>query len=96
MSSLTDPEKTQIISGGKSTGSLFEGNEREGGLWPVGSVIERRYRVVDVRGGRGITGMGVVYILDDGERTSYAQCARQPGIPCAFKNTSNAMGSGSG
>lgn len=36
--------------------------------WSVGECIEDRYHVVDVRGGHGISGMGIVYVLDDGQR----------------------------
>lgn len=34
-------------------------------LWPIGAEIEGRYRVLEVRGGCGISGMGVVYILEE-------------------------------
>ncbi len=37
-------------------------------VWPVGSFLDGRYRVLEVRGGAGKSGMGVVYIVADGER----------------------------
>src|SRR5690606_36605564 len=41
---------------------------RNDDLWPVGTSVEGRYTVEDIRGGPGVSGMGVVYILRDGER----------------------------
>lgn len=40
----------------------------EPSLWPIGGEIEDRYHVLEIRGGRGISGMGVVYILEDDGR----------------------------
>lgn len=34
-------------------------------LYPVGARIDDRYKVVDVRGGRGRSGMGIVYIVEE-------------------------------
>lgn len=36
--------------------------------WSVGSRIENRYTVAAICGGRGVSGMGIVYILDDDRR----------------------------
>jgi serine/threonine protein kinase len=44
---------------------------RASDLWLIGARIEQRYKITDIRGGSGISGMGVVYIVEDGE-TVYA------------------------
>ena len=36
--------------------------------WAVGARIENRYTVAEICGGRGVSGMGIVYILDDDRR----------------------------
>lgn len=54
---MNSSEKDTIIVTGPS--------DEEPSLWPIGSEIEGRYRVLEVRGGRGISGMGVVYILEE-------------------------------
>ena len=42
--------------------------ELAGESWSVGARIEKRYTVAEICGGRGVSGMGIVYILDDDKR----------------------------
>ncbi|MCC6144124.1 MAG: protein kinase [Candidatus Hydrogenedentes bacterium] len=46
---------------------------RASDLWLIGAHIEGRYKIVDIRGGSGISGMGVVFILEDGGQTFAAK-----------------------
>ena len=37
-------------------------------VWKPGALLDNRHSVLEVRGGRNVSGMGVVYIVSDGER----------------------------
>lgn len=59
-------EKTRLVSEAQTQVRTRRGSMRE--VWPIGALVDGRYTVEDVRGGPGISGMGVVYILNDGQR----------------------------
>ena len=48
-------------------------------VWSIGTEIEGRYRVLEMRGGRGVSGMGVVYILEEEGR-----CLAAKTFQCRF------------
>ena len=58
-------ETTVLLDAHRTPVGIGPSQEPHARLWSVGDAIEGRYTVVDIRGGRGVSGMGVVYILDD-------------------------------
>ncbi len=59
-------DETHVRAGEASTLILPDRAADALEIHPIGAIIEDRYRVVDVRGGKGKTGMGIVYIVEDG------------------------------
>lgn len=49
---------------------IIPGNDDdlESPLWPVGARLDDRYPVLEIRGGHGKSGMGIVYIVSDEDR----------------------------
>lgn len=64
-----DPEITRVLAGqahdDRSTIIAQRDDSQPAGA-AIGARLENHYPVIEVRGGRGVTGMGVVYIVDDG------------------------------
>lgn len=60
----SDPlEETRIPS--QETTVLLGDAGLPGAPWPIGALIEDRYQVAEVRGGPGVSGMGIVYVLTE-------------------------------
>ena len=63
-----DPPETEIVGNDLTPTLVLPLTPGASETWPLDAVVEERYRVKEVRGGRGVSGMGVVYILEDSRR----------------------------
>lgn len=65
-SSKPSPKKVSISS--QPTVLVDQPADVQGELWQVGEELDGRYRIIERRGGHGKTGMGVVYLVEDGDQ----------------------------